>query len=86
MFISSFSFHHSVCDLVRNEDIPLGIRNILLPSSSLNNGSEVMYCSGFQADSCGYFDELTDDEEDDDEDDEEEEEESGKSLDLIHNQ
>lgn len=36
-----------------------------------------MYCSGFQADSCGYFDELTDEEDDDGEDDEEEEEESG---------
>lgn len=54
----------------------------------MNNGNEVMYCSGVQADSCGYFDDLTDDgdDEDDDENDDEEEEGSGKPLDLIHNQ
>ena len=46
-----------------------------------------MYCSGVQADSCGYFDDLTDEDDDDEEDEEDDEDaELGKPLDLIHNQ
>ena len=77
-----------VCDIIRNENIPLGIRQNLIPPSKDSHQDEVVYSSDMHADSCGYLDgyDLSDDEtDDDDESDEEEEEDStGKDLHFRH--
>ena len=47
-----------VCDVIRSEDIPIGIRRTLKPMrqitiSETSSHDEVMYCADVQADSCG---------------------------------
>lgn len=62
-----------VCDWVRNEDVPLGIRQTLR-STCHENVNEVIYCSTLPADSCACYDQSSDVTDDENE----EQEESGE--------